>query len=208
MKQNKSIVSVLLKIMIILIIAGVLCFVGLVLNVYLREISVPSGITADDNFDAIIVLGAQILPDGEPSVQLQWRLDTALSAYAVHPVMTVVCGAKGNNEPYPEAVTMEQYLISHGISSNMILSDPSSLNTRQNLLNAKELLSVQGEIHRVLIVTSDYHVPRALAMASDIGFDAMGLGSPCKSEYWIKNHSREALAWVKYWAEKYLSIKF
>ena len=208
MKQNKSIVSVLLKIMIILIIAGVLCFVGLVLNVYLREISVPSGITADDNFDAIIVLGAQILPDGEPSVQLQWRLDTALSAYAVHPVMTVVCGAKGNNEPYPEAVTMEQYLISHGISSNMILSDPSSLNTRQNLLNAKELLSAQGEIHRVLIVTSDYHVPRALAMASDIGFDAMGLGSPCKSEYWIKNHSREALAWVKYWAEKYLSIKF
>ena len=208
MKQKKNMTAIILKVLTGLLILGILCFAGLVLNVYLREINVQSEVTQDDDYNAIIVLGAQILPDGEPSVQLQWRLDKALSAYAVHPSLIVVCGAKGSNEPYPEAAAMEEYLINHGVAPEKILSDPSSVNTRQNLLNAQELLSARSESFRVLIVTSDYHAPRALAMASDIGLDAIGLGSPCKPDYWIKNHFREALAWVKYWAEKYLSIKF
>ena len=56
------------------------------------------------------------------------------------------------------------------------------------------------------VVTSDYHVPRALALAEDYGLSATGIGSPCLSEYWIKNHSRETLAWVKYWLKKYLHL--
>ena len=59
---------------------------------------------------------------------------------------------------------------------------------------------------KVLVVTSDYHVPRSLALAKDLGYDACGMGSPCKPEYWIKNHAREALAWVKYWGRKYLRL--
>ena len=38
------------------------------------------------------------------------------------------------------------------------------------------------------------------------GYDACGMGSPCKPEYWIKNHAREALAWCKYWGVKYLHL--
>jgi len=55
-------------------------------------------------------------------------------------------------------------------------------------------------------VTSDYHVPRSLALARDLGFQATGLGSPCKQEYWLKNHARELLAWVKYLGMKYLHL--
>ena len=60
-----------------------------------------------------------------------------------------------------------------------------------------------------LIVTSDYHLPRALAIARDAGLEAQGAGSPCRPEwnYWLKNHMREALAWVKYWGVKYLGLK-
>ena len=48
------------------------------------------------------------------------------------------------------------------------------------------------------IVTSDYHLPRAMQLARDRGLAAEGLGSPCKPEYWMKNHFREVLAWGKY----------
>ena len=81
------------------------------------------------------------------------------------------------------------------------------MNTEQNLENAKKLLlDYPAEIRKVVIVTSDYHVPRSVALAEDLDLDATGIGSPCLSEYWIKNHSRETLAWVKYWLKKYLHL--
>jgi uncharacterized SAM-binding protein YcdF (DUF218 family) len=101
---------------------------------------------------------------------------------------------------------MKAYLSARGVSEEDILTDPDSFNTRQNLVNAAVLLEKYPAISRVLIVTSDYHVPRSLALAKDLGFDACGLGSPCKPEYWIKNHAREALAWCKYWGVKYFHL--
>ena len=105
-----------------------------------------------------------------------------------------------------EAEGMKKYLTGKGIPEKDVLEDPASFNTRQNLKNAAAMLADLPNIHRVLIVTSDYHVPRSLALAKDMGFNASGLGSPCKPEYWIKNHAREALAWCKYWGVKYLHL--
>ena len=102
---------------------------------------------------------------------------------------------------------MKRYLEKKGVIGDMILTDPDSFNTEQNLTHAKKLLEEYSDtIRRVIIVTSDYHVPRAMALAGDLGLDASGIGSPCLSEFWIKNHSRESLAWVKYWLKKYLHL--
>ena len=158
------------------------------------------------DYDAIIVLGAQVKADGSPSVQLSWRLDAALKAWKNRPVMIVVCGAQGADEPMPEAIRMKQYLLDGGVPEDSILTDDRSTNTEMNLHNAGELLKSMDGIHRVLVVTSDYHLPRAMALARDQGFDALGLGSPTRPEYWLKNHLRESLAWVKYWLKKYLGI--
>ena len=181
-------------------------FAAMIGYVCICERSVPDTVPSAERYDAIIVLGAQVKPDGEPSVQLSWRLDAACEAYMQKATPIVVCGAKGKDEPATEAEAMKRYLINKGIPAKDILTDPDSFNTRQNLINASILLKDRPEIRKVLIVTSDYHVPRSLSLARDIGFDACGLGSPCKPEYWIKNHVREALAWIKYWSVKYLRI--
>ena len=55
-----------------------------------------------------------------------------------------------------------------------------------------------------LLPLGGYEKTRVRALAEDFGFEAGGLGAPCKPEYWLKNHAREALAWVKYWMNKYL----
>ena len=163
-------------------------------------------IPTSDQYDAIIILGAQVKPEGIPSVQLRWRLDTAFEAYRQKEVPVVVCGAKGKDEPVTEAEAMANYLTENGIPYENILQDSASFNTRQNLKNAAALLKKIPGIEKVLIVTSDYHLPRALAMARDQGYTACGLGSPCKPEYWLKNHIREAFAWCKYWGIKYLHL--
>lgn len=208
MGRKKKKRSLLLRLICRLILAGVICFTGLVGFVVVREKSVESGAAAlEKDYDAIIVLGAQILLSGEPNTQLEWRLDAAFEAWSLKQVPVVVCGAQGHDEPMPEATAMKNYLVRKGIPAEMIYEDPASYNTNQNLRNAAEILDRLTRIRKVLIVTSDYHVARAMALAGDLGFEAAGLGSPCKPEYWLKNHTREALAWVKYWAVKYLHLQ-
>ena len=189
------------------LLCSVICFLGLVGYVVIREQRVERDAAAlQPDYDAIVVLGAQVLPTGEPNTQLKWRLDAALEAWKRHQVPVVVCGAQGRDEPMPEAETMKRYLAAAEVPEEMIHMDPDSYNTNQNLENAGKILKTLPGIRKVMIVTSDYHVPRAMAMASDMGFEASGLGSPCKPEYWVKNHAREALAWVKYWLIKYLHL--
>jgi uncharacterized SAM-binding protein YcdF (DUF218 family) len=114
----------------------------------------------------------------------------------------VVAGARGVDEPATEASVMRSWLIAHGVQPGHVLMDESSMNTRENIKNAVRLLP-QGTID-ILIVTSDYHMPRALQIARDQGLNPSAAASPIKAEYWLKNHARETLAWGKYLAQKYL----
>ncbi len=197
-------VKKLLKALLILILLGALVYIGIVLMVCWKETHVP---TPGMDYEAMIVLGAQVKPDGEPSLQLQWRLEKAAEAYQQKKVPVVVCGGQGKNEPAPEAEVMREELISLGVDADMILTDTTSVSTHSNIRNAMALLADRN-VTKVLIVTSDYHLPRALAIAEDDGLTAYGIGAPTKlgMRFWLKNHGREALAWCKYWAVKYLHL--
>lgn len=197
--------KVMVKTILCLIALGILVYLGIVAYVCIREKQVTTTVPAPEDYDAIVVLGAQVKPEGDPSVQLAWRLDAAVEAWRAKNVPVVVCGAQGKDEPDAEAHVMKDYLVAKGIPEDSIHMDDTSFNTNQNLTNAGKILN-ELEIGKVLIVTSDYHAPRAMALAGDMGIKAVGLGSPCKAEYWTKNHFREALAWCKYWAMKYLKV--
>lgn len=193
----------LAMLLVVLVLLGALVYVGVVAMVVWKTAHVPPA----EQYDAIVVLGAQVKATGEPSVQLQWRLDEAVSAWQKRNVPVVVCGAQGDDEPAPEAYVMRDVLIAGGVPEEMILTDAESFNTRQNIRHAAELLADSGA-EKVLIVTSDYHLPRAMALARDEGLDATGIGSPTRQGliFWVKNYGREALAWIKYWAETYLHL--
>ena len=193
----------LLRIKLWLMAAGVAVYAALVAMVYVREVSVPKA----SGYDGIIVLGAQVLPTGEPSVQLRWRLDKAREVYNRSPCLMVVCGGQGANEPAPEGDVMRAVLLAEGLPAEHVISEPVSANTQENIRNAWNILKEHG-CEKPLIVTSDYHLPRALAIARDVGLQPQGEGSLCKPglRFWLKNHMREALAWVKYWSIKYLHL--
>lgn len=146
--------------------------------------------------DAIVVLGAQVYPDGSLSPQLELRMEAALASYLENPRLIISCGAQGGKEPCPEGEAMKAWLMEKGVPEKDILAETASFNTRKNLKNARALLPADAD--HITLVTSDYHLPRALAIARDAGLEAEGIGSPCKKEYWVKNHFREVLAWGKY----------
>ncbi len=201
-KKPRSVFAKLFTVALSLLAAGILCYGALVAFVYYQEVHVP---VSTEKADALIVLGAQVQPSGEPSVQLAWRLEAALEVFNQNPVPIVVSGGQGGNEPRPEGEVMRDWLIEKGVPQDKILVDSVSTNTKQNIQHAMSLLSGLN-IQNIRVITSDYHLPRALAIARDEGLLVSGTGSPCKKEYWVQNHFREALAWVKYWGQKYLHL--
>ena len=87
----------LMKLAMLLLLLGILFYLGVVAMVCYREKNIPPV----GEYDAIIVLGAQVKPDGTPSLQLQWRIDAAVQAWKDRNCLVVVCGAQGSNEPAP-----------------------------------------------------------------------------------------------------------
>ena len=176
--------------------AGALALMGFV---YYMETHLP----AIKDSDVIIVLGAQVKEDGTPSVALERRLTAALETYRVDPQVIICCGAQGANEPAAEGDVMRAWLIARGVKEEDVIAETKSFNTRENLGYAKEIMLEKG-LSQALIVTSDYHVARGLALCRQVGISATGKGSPSKPEYFIKNHIREGLSWIKFALESRL----
>lgn len=172
------------------------CVVGLMGFVFYKETHLPP---VGDS-DVIIVLGAQVKEDGTPSVALTRRLTAALESYLEKPQLIIVCGAQGINEPRAEGDVMRDWLIERGVRSEDVVAETASFNTRENLVYARAIMEHRG-LAQALVVTSDYHVARALELCRQVGIQATGKGSPSKPEYFIKNHFREGLSWIKLWLE-------
>ncbi len=147
--------------------------------------------------DVMIVLGSNVLPNGEPNTVLEARLREALARYQAAPLPIVCCGAQGPDEPMPEGEAMKAWLVKNGVPQDAVTAETASFNTYENIGNALSLLP-QGA-KKALIVTSDYHVPRAIRIARAKGLEAAGLAS----SIWLplnrlRGNTREILAWIKF----------
>jgi uncharacterized SAM-binding protein YcdF (DUF218 family) len=125
-----------------------------------------------DDPDLVIVLGCQVV-GYEPGVLLRHRLDTAVVTLNEYPgAMCVVSGGQGPDEIIPEAQAMRQYLINNNILEARILEEDKSSNTFQNLVFSKQIIE-QNNIYdnhsnHIIILTSEYHIPRAVMLAERI----------------------------------------
>lgn len=146
--------------------------------------------------DYMIILGAQWKTSG-PSEVLRRRLDRALEYLRENPdTIVIVSGGQGGNEPVSEAAGMRQYLVDAGISDERILMEDRSTNTAENLAFSGRLLDVSG--NRVVIVTNNFHMFRALKIAEKQGYkNAEGLAASAVAGLAPNNLLREFLGVVK-----------
>ena len=71
-----------------------------------------------------------------------------------------------------EAEDMKSLLELFGIPDRAFILEPDSLNTYQNAINTKALLE-ENNFKQILLVTSAFHMPRALAIFKKLGIDAI-----------------------------------
>ncbi|WP_165964865.1 YdcF family protein [Periweissella cryptocerci] len=145
--------------------------------------------------DTIVVLGAQVkgknAATAHPAKMLAERLRTAAVYAKANPtVKIVVSGGQGTDEPISEAAMMSQYLQAHGVH-NPIIEENKSINTQQNLANSKKIT----RLGQTVIVTSDFHMYRALYLAKKAGIkDVSGLAAVSRSSATFRLYVREIIA--------------
>ena len=149
----------------------------------------------------IIILGAQLNHDG-PGKTLRKRLDLAYTmAQSNIESVLILSGGKGKNEPISEAEGMKQYLTAKGLSPKRIILEACSKDTYENLVYSKKLLINNGypeEIPEVAIVTTNFHMFRAIKLAKKAGYGKC-IPKPAKCEILLlPNYMvREGFAFIK-----------
>ncbi len=135
---------------------------------------------ANRQADFLLVPGASVV-DGRPSLILKHRLDGAIPWLKANPNATViVSGGQGAGETSTEASVMKQYLAENGIELNRIIEEDQASNTIENVAFSKRIMDglSSGGKHTVMIVTSDFHMFRALLLARAQGVHALGISVP------------------------------
>lgn len=148
------------------------------------------------DFDYVIIHGAGLLDGNKVSKLLADRLDKAIELYQKDPTPPIMIpsGGKGNDERISEAEAMAQYLIDKGIPANMIIKEDQSATTFENLKNSKAIIDAREGSKYTVLVTSNYHVYRALRYCRKIGLKCTGVGSHVAFYYWPSALIREFVA--------------
>lgn len=97
----------------------------------------------------------------------------------------------GYSEKYSEAQLMKMLLIDLGVEDNLIKVDGRSINTYQNAINVKQILTDDGWDDKVVLVTSAYHMPRAAAVFKKQNIETCGYSVDYKTM-----QTRYEYAWI------------
>lgn len=125
--------------------------------------------------DAIIILGHRLEPGCKPSEDLIRRIDCAYKHWQeTNAPIVMPCGGITPGHDRTEADVMRDMLIERGMPGEIIHLEDRSRITIENISNALKLL---GPGKTVALVTSDYHVERALGDCLRAGLSAYGVGA-------------------------------
>lgn len=142
------------------------------------------------DIDCIIVLGAGVWGD-RPSPMLKDRLDKAITLYAKGIAPKIIMSGDHGKEDYDEVNIMKDYAIEKGIPSEDIFMDHAGFSTYDSIYRAKEIFGAK----KIVIVTQEYHLYRALYISKSLGVQAYGvMAEPKKYGGQFYRDIREVLA--------------
>ena len=143
-----------------------------------------------------IVLGAAVHADGLPSPWLAHRLDIAADLYTSGRTEAILVSGDNRRVGYDEPTVMRNYLISKGIPSQAIALDYAGFDTYDTCVRARRIFGIE----RALLVTQDFHEPRAVAICRSVGLSVDGVGdSRARHDRisWAVSWTRERPATIK-----------
>lgn len=150
-------------------------------------------------YSMIAVLGCGVYADGSLSPLLRYRMEKTLELYLAGAAERICVTGDHREGEYDEVDHMAAYLIERGVPSDRILRDYEGFSTYESMSHLQGLAGKE----RVLVVTQEYHLYRALYIARTLGVDADGTAAqdwPFSSGT-VMRHLREIPACIKDWLQ-------
>lgn len=194
MKKWMKILSIVLGAVILLSSVGVLS-----VNAYIKNVGKACILTVEEaaalsNVDCIIVLGCQVRADGSLSDMLHDRLARGVEVYQAGAAGKVLMSGDHGRTNYDEVGAMKRFAVENGVPSEDVFMDHAGFSTYETMYRAKEIFQAQ----KVVIVTQEYHLYRAIYIAEQLGLEAYGVSADLRSyRGQSKRDLREVLARCK-----------
>ena len=147
-----------------------------------------------EDIDCILVLGCLVHDAGRPSDMLRDRLQRGVALYELGAAPKLLMSGDHGREDYNEVGAMKDYATDAGIPSSDVFMDHAGFSTYESLYRARDVFAAD----RILIVTQEYHLYRALHIAEALGIEAWGVPADYHT-YWGQTYReiREVLARAK-----------
>ena len=188
------------RIFILLMIAGILGVI-LILGINFHMKSSVSERVYNENrtidfekVDCILVLGAGIRNNGEPSPALKDRLTRSIELYNQGVSDRILMSGDHGRKSYDEVNTMKRYAVNMGVPAEHIFMDHAGFSTYESIYRARDIFQVKT----VAIVSQPFHEYRALYIAKSLGLTAYGVSArETNYQSGIGMETRETLARTK-----------
>ncbi len=131
----------------------------------------------DQNAECIIVFGALVRADGSLSDMLRDRVETGVRLYFEGVADKIVMSGDSENDGYDEVGAMKKYAVEKGVPEEDVICDPYGLSTYDSVWRAKNVYGFK----RVVLVTQEYHLYRALYIGEKLSLDAVGVSADLDS---------------------------
>ena len=162
-----------------------------------EKILTVEGAATLDDVDCIIVLGCQVREDGSLSDMLHDRLARGVELYQAGAAPKLLMSGDHGQDDYDEVGAMKQFAVENGIASEDVFKDHAGFSTYETMYRAKEIFQAK----KVVIVTQEYHLYRAIYIAEQLGLEAYGVSSDLQTyRGQTKRDIREVLARCKDYA--------
>lgn len=176
MKKMKKSVKIFLAVFLSLCLA--VAVYALSINFYVVHSAKPYMLSQEEassleDVDCILVLGCRVWSEGMPSDMLRDRLDGGVALYKAGAAPKLLMSGDHGRENYNEVGTMKQYAIDAGIASQDVFMDHAGFSTYESMYRARDVFKAK----KIIIVTQEYHLSRAIYIARALGLDAYGVPS-------------------------------
>lgn len=146
----------------------------------LARILAPTGNTSTTRFDAIIILGASIDSDGNPTPVLLSRITEGVREYERGMAPHVIVSG-GEQKGRIQAEIMARLVQAQGVPASAIVLEPKAENTIENACYSARIIKQHGW-KSAEVVTSASHLPRTGMIFSRVPIDWRGHPAPSLAE--------------------------
>jgi len=154
--------------------------------------------------DAIVVFAGGVGESGKAGGGYQERVKQAVDLYRAGYASSVIFSS-GYTFAFRETEVMWELAVAHGVPASAIILETKAANTYENVAFVREILTRQ-ESQRILLVSSPYHMRRALLTWRKVAPDITVISTPVPANQFYERNWGASLEQIRGILHEYAAI--